>query len=97
MKPIHNLGKALSIIAVQQATEYFRHADVDAFGAPSECHALVERGEKIRIRRARKHAESTARRPFRVIRRLAAKGGVQIDSPQWDTVVGRVYQRHFPF
>ena len=45
------------------------HADVDACGAPSECHALVSQGQAKRMRRARKHAEAIARAPLRVIAR----------------------------
>lgn len=75
---IRNLGKVLTIIARAEAEEMDRHADVDAFNAPSECHALVSRGEARRERLARKHAEAVAERPWRIIKREAEQRGCTI-------------------
>lgn len=69
------LGKALTILARFQTNEQALHDDVDAFGAPSECHGLVGRNEHKRERQARKHAEAVAGMPERVIRRKARKLG----------------------
>lgn len=87
---ITNLGKALTILATQQAIECDMHSDVSAFGAPSECHGLVARGEGRRARRARKHAEAITRRPLRIIEREAKRRGCPIGSPSWDNLVGRL-------
>lgn len=76
-----NLAQALTILASAEMAEHAAHADVSAFGAPSECHALVSRGETARKRQARKHAESVARRPYRVIKREALSLGIELYSP----------------
>lgn len=47
-----HLGKALTILAGQLVDEEIMHADVDAWGAPSECHRDVSRGERRRHRAA---------------------------------------------
>lgn len=97
---IRNLSAALTILARAEAAEIFMHADVAAFGAPSECLALVSRGEARRSRRARKHAEAIARRPLRVIKREAqARGGFTPCSgdPRWQGIVGRAYAAAYPF
>lgn len=95
---IQNLGRALSILAKAEAKEIFAHADVDAFHAPSECHALVRRGEGSRLRRERRRAEAVAHRPMRCIIREARKRGVDIGSPRWLQFVGRVYEAQgYPF
>jgi hypothetical protein len=57
---MRRLGKAIGIIARNEADENFMHADVDAFHAPSECHELVARGETKRRRLARRHAKSVS-------------------------------------
>lgn len=94
---IRNLGQVLTIIARAEACEHFMHADVDAWGAPSECHGLVSRGETRRQRQARRHAEAVARAPWRVIQRQAAKRGMPIGGPQWQSFIGRLYDRTYPF
>lgn len=94
---IRNLSKALTIVARAEADEIIMHDDVDAWGAPGECHALVMRGEHVRLRRARRHAEAVAQRPWRVIRREAAKRGCAIGSRAWDALVARIYARNCPF
>lgn len=88
---IRNLGAALSILVRASAAEEFAHYDVDAFGAPSECHDLVARGEAQRLRRARKHAEAVARRPLRVILREASRRGC--DLARLASVSGRIVAR----
>lgn len=72
---IRNLGKVLTILATADVREAVLHADVDAFGAPRECHALVSRGQDRRMRQARKHAEAIARAPLHVIMRQARRRG----------------------
>lgn len=94
---IRNLGRVLTIVARAEAREHFMHADVDAFGAPGECHGLVSRGEKQRLRRARKHAEAEARAPWRVIRQQAGARGMPMGGPKWQSFVGRVYEATYPF
>ena len=94
---IQNLGTVLTVLARSEAAEHFMHADVDAFGAPSECHVLVSRGEAQRQRRARKLAEALARRPMRCIKREAQRRGMPIGSPRWQAFVGRVCDARYPF
>lgn len=74
-KKPQRLGKALTILARHQVNEQALHDDVDAFGAPGECHTLVSRNEHRRERQARKHAEAVAGMPERLIRRKARKLG----------------------
>lgn len=50
------LGKAISILVSAERIERDMHDDVDAWGAPSECHDLVARGEEKRRRHARRRA-----------------------------------------
>lgn len=97
---IRNLGTALTILARAEAAEHFMHADVDAFGAPSECHGLVSRNEARRLRQARKHAEAEAKAPYRVIRAQAQKRGRIVPcsgDPRWQRLVGRIYTNTYPF
>jgi hypothetical protein len=97
---IQNLGKVLGIVARHKAIEIFMHNDVDAWGAPSEYHDDVSRGEARRWREARRHAEAVAQRPWRYIVREAQRRGVVVNNahPQWQTIVGRVYDNQsFPF
>lgn len=94
---IRNLGQVLTIVARSEASEHFRHADVRAFGAPGECHALVARGAKQRQRQARKHAEAEAQAPWRVIKRQAAQRGLDVGSPKWQEFVSRIYNKTYPF
>lgn len=96
MQRITNLGAALTVLARAEAAEIAAHIDVDAYGAPGECHDLVSRGEHVRERIARKHAEAIARAPLRVIRREALRrGGVLPCSgdPRWQAIVGRIIDR----
>lgn len=96
---IPNLGAALMVLARAEASEIFMHADVDAFGAPGECHGLVARGEAERQRLARRQAEAIARRPLRIIRQQAKqRGGMDPCSadPRWQAVVGRVMAQWGP-
>jgi hypothetical protein len=50
------LGKAISILVSAERIERDMHDDVDAWGAPGECHDLVARGEGKRLRHARRRA-----------------------------------------
>jgi hypothetical protein len=72
---IRNLGQVLTILTKAQVNEGIMHMDVDAWGAPSECHSAVSKGEAKRLRIARKHAEALAGAPLRVIEREARKRG----------------------
>jgi hypothetical protein len=103
---IPNLGQVLGIVARHEASELFMHIDVDmhndfnAWGAPSEAHDELSRGEERRWREVRKHAEAVAQRPWRIIVREARRRGVVVSNahPQWQTIVERVYNnRNFPF
>ena len=67
------LGKAIGILVRAIEREEMLHEDIDAWGAPGECHGVVARGEDRRMRQARKHAEAVAGMPLRVIRRKARK------------------------
>jgi hypothetical protein len=92
MNRVTNLSAALTILARAEAAEYRLHADVDAWGAPSECHNLVSRRESARLREARRHAESVVQRPLRwILREAKRRGGVLPCSgdPRWQAIVGR--------
>ncbi len=94
------LSLALSILARAEAAERFMHANVGAFGAPSECHSLVSRGEEARWAKAVAKAEAVAGAPFRTIKAEAlVRGGMTICSgdPRWQRFVDRVYTRNYPF
>lgn len=54
--PRGQLGRALTILKLCDVGEQTMHADVAAFGAPSECHSLVSKGEARRWRQAYRHA-----------------------------------------
>lgn len=54
------LGKAFTILAQAQVREEIMHDDVAAFHAPSECHALVSKGEARRLREARRRAKAVS-------------------------------------
>jgi len=66
---MQQLGKALSILIRAQRFECEMHEDVAAWHAPSECHALVAKGEGKRMRFARRRAEHAAGMKMRDIRR----------------------------
>ena len=68
----YQIGKAISILLAAEHHECMLHDDVDAWGAPSECHGLVARGEAQRLRAARRHAVAVSGcRNLREIRRRA--------------------------
>jgi|KBSMisStaDraftv2_1062788.scaffolds.fasta_scaffold00166_22 hypothetical protein len=94
---IHNLGEVLTIVARAEAAHHFIDADLAAFHAPSECYADAHRHDAARARLVRRLAESVARRPFRVIAREAARRGMPLGSPRWQSFVGRIYVKTFPF
>lgn len=66
-------GKALGILWRADRFESEMHADVSAWGAPSECHDSVSSGEARRRREARRHAEAVAGVPLRVLLARAAR------------------------
>ena len=88
---IPNLGRVLTVLAKAEAQEILLHDSVTAWGAPSECHGLVRKGEARRRRTARRHAEALARRPLRTILREAEKRGLRngMYGRTWDRVLGR--------
>lgn len=95
---ITNLGHVATIIAKGECDEIFGHADISAWGAPSECHDDFSRGEAERFREMRRHAEATARRPWRVIVKELKARGLPIDSLRWMKAVGRIYRSlDYPF
>jgi hypothetical protein len=90
---MRNLGKAVGILARAEAAEHDYHADVDAWGAPGECHAVVAKGAARRLRRARKHAEAVAGMPLRAIARHALRRGCVVlhsGQPRWQGTVARL-------
>lgn len=88
------LGKALGIIAMHGVREEIMHADVDAFYAPSECHALIARGEEKRLREAKRHARAVSglsRSAFnRELRKKSTQRALAI-------CFGRILHRDSPF
>lgn len=87
-----DISRALTILARHEALEHDLHAEARAMHAPSECHALISRRAAQRARLARRHAESEARMPLRVLRREARRRGGftpgTID-PKWQAIVAR--------
>jgi len=70
--PRYQIGKAISILIAAQNRLNELHEDVDAFGAPGECHDLVARGEAGALRQARRHAIAVSGcRSMREIKRRA--------------------------
>lgn len=84
---IRNLGQALSVVIAQEAAEAVAHADVSAFGAPSECHDLVDRHMKRRRAEAIAEAERLAGVPWAEIRMQAEARGCPLCGPVWDRAV----------
>lgn len=97
---ISNLGAVLSVLAMAEVNEEIMHADVSAWGAPSECHADVSRGEDVRMAEAVAQAEAMAGAPLETILADAReRGGVRAltQAPEWQDVLGRLYHRYCPF
>jgi hypothetical protein len=92
------IGQALSVMWAAEAREIAMHMDVDAMHAPSECHRDVKRGEKKRLRLARKHAEAVAQMPWRVIKRRAMRqiGPKQLHRAE-ERAVGQMVGRYAPW
>lgn len=68
------LGKAIGILIRAVEHENALHEDVSAMHAPSECHALVARGETRRWRQARRHALAVSGyRSLRLLRKAARR------------------------
>lgn len=53
---MQQLGKAVSILLRFDRRADACFADLGAFGAPSECHAVVEHGLRREFRQVRRHA-----------------------------------------
>ena len=87
---ITNLGHALTILARHEASQIDTHEELRAFHAPSECYDLVAARDVESRREARRHACAVARRPYRVLRREAARRGLPIGSPRWQEFVSRL-------
>ena len=92
-KMTKQLGKALSIIAHHHAREYFMHADVEAFHAPSECHALVSRNEARRARKARRHAKAVSGMTRAQFRRALRN----VPQRALERATGAIIARQYPF
>lgn len=90
---MRQMGKAIGILALAQAREDFMHEDVDAFGAPGECHGLVSRGEARRERQARRHAKAASGLSRAAFNRELRR----VPYPVMRRAYGRVYERHYPF
>lgn len=90
---IRNLGQVLSVLVAQEAAGVALHEDVDAFGAPSECHGLVEKQLARRRAEAFKKMEQLAGVPFRQIRQEAEDRGFVLYGPQFDRAVDSAVAR----
>jgi hypothetical protein len=64
-----NIGRGVSIWINHIRGEQSLHDEVDAYFAPSECHALVARGETYRNRIVRRHIKSVTGLSFRAFKR----------------------------
>lgn len=91
------LGQILSLIIRHDCDEQFSHADVEAFGAPGECHDLVRKNEHKRWRHTRRRVVALAGRPWRVVLKELRKQGIELGGPKYERMVDRVYARHYPF
>jgi hypothetical protein len=95
---IRNLGRVLSIVVRAEVDEHSLHADVSAWGAPSECHDDVSRGEERRMQEAVRQAEAEAGKSWEDIVEEAKQRGFQFNGPQYWNAFNRIYQRHgFPY
>lgn len=98
---IKNISAALTVIARQTVNEFIAHADVDAFGAPGECHDLVARGEAKRSRLVRRRVHGLTQLPWRVfVRRLKREHKLSLShhDRQWDRVLTKTAERSgYPF
>lgn len=63
-----NLGRGLTIFLEHHRYENFMHDEIDAWHAPSECHALASRGEDRRFRAMRRHVEGVTGLKWKVFR-----------------------------
>jgi hypothetical protein len=96
---ITNLGGVLTVLLRAELSEIIMHEDVVAWGAPSECHADVSRGEERRMREACEKAERLAGAPMVEIARQAKERGMfDLDvGPQHDRALGRMHAKRCPF
>lgn len=96
---VKNISRALTLVAGLECYESFMHADVSAWGAPSECHDDVSRGEGVRMRKMCRHVRGITGLRWRVfVRAVRRDYGIEFGSPRWQKIVGRVYeQRRYPF
>jgi hypothetical protein len=93
---IKNCSAALTVIARFEVGEMIAHADVRAFGAPSECHALVNRGLPKRARTMRRQVHGLTQLPWLVfLRRLGKEHNLYLDSQdhKWARVVSETANR----
>ncbi len=90
---MRQLGKAIGIIARACANESIMHEDISAWGAPSECHADVEKGEAIRLRHAHRLAKSVSG----LSRRAFNKELTKVPSRVFENAAHRIYLRDNPF
>lgn len=89
------LGRAITILAQQQADEEIAHMDVSAWGAPSECHGVVAKGADDRYRRAYRRARAISgltNKQFQKAIRQGYRGDTYVAH-----AVGRILYRECPF
>lgn len=98
---MRQLGRAFSIIVRQQVQEGIFHDDIAAYHAPSECHALVSKGECQRARMAKRHAKSVSglsRAAFNAELRKAERMAVGPEGPRWmHRAASQLHERLNPF
>lgn len=71
---MRSIGRAVGILVQAQMREIAMHEDVDAWGAPGECHRDVARGEGGRLRLARRRAlHAAGLRSMHLLRREARR------------------------
>ena len=90
---IRNLGQVLSVLVAHEASEILPHEDVDVWGAPSECHVLVEEQMARRRAEAFRKMEEMAGVPFRQIRKEAEERGFLLYGPMMNLAVDRALAR----
>lgn len=94
---IPNLGEALSPMIRAEVRVISHGWDVEAWGAPGECHLSHAAVESI-CGEAEAEAERIAGEPLdEILRQAKERGAFEPHSPRWNEAVGRRYARHgFP-
>lgn len=92
---IQNLGRAMTALVKAEVIESVMHEDVEAFGAPSECHSVVQRGIGGRMRKARRYAEGITGSKLKEIDRQAMARGY--NKRAGDRLFDILYNRLSPY